>query len=136
MIALNNQRKYWDVSPNPGSALNQAHWEDPEVRSVDRRESTEEMEEVDVFCICCLECMISIINLHFLHWPSEGVILWCTWWIEGLSKLEEVIANAATLQPLWVASRCSQLIIAAYSSGKRQECDVTAYGSTHVLQNS
>lgn len=103
MTALNDQRKYWNWSPNPGSALNQAHWEDTEVRSVDGTELTGEMEEADVFCICYLECMISIINLYFLHWPSEGVILWCTWWIEGLTKLKEVIANEATLQPLWAA---------------------------------
>lgn len=49
MTALNDQRKYSGPSPNPGSTLNQAHWEDPEVRSVDRTELTGDMEEMDVF---------------------------------------------------------------------------------------
>jgi len=55
----------WNLSPNPSYVLSQAHWEDPEVRSVDGKELTGGIEEVTVLCICCLEWMISIINLYF-----------------------------------------------------------------------
>lgn len=59
------REKARNLSPNPGRALSQAHWEDPEVRSVDGKDLTGGIDEVDVLCICCLEWMISIINLYF-----------------------------------------------------------------------
>lgn len=57
--------KSWILSPNPSPVKIQAHWGDPEVRSVDGKELAGGIEGAGVLCICCLECMISIINLSF-----------------------------------------------------------------------
>lgn len=67
------REKVWNLSLNPGPALSQKHWEDPEVRSVDGKELTEGTKRVDVLCICCLKWMISIINLYSLHWPGAAI---------------------------------------------------------------
>lgn len=57
------KRKSWILSPNPSPVKIQAHWGDPEVTSVDRKELAGGIEGTGVLCFCCLEWMISIINL-------------------------------------------------------------------------